>query len=71
MSNEERFAIAYWDWMRKLRRTEPGAEEFGLCACKAEALARDCHYEFEKTVVKKQQSKARHGRSVAHHATRG
>ena len=59
MTNEERFRCAYWDWMRKLRRTEPAGPEFHLCKCKAEAIAQECHYEFEKAVVEKAQADAK------------
>lgn len=71
MSNEDKFVIACWDWMRKLRPTQPTGPEFDLCDCRAESLLQFCHHEFERNLVQKQQSQARHGRKIAHHATRG
>jgi len=48
MSNEERFCIAYWDWKRGLCADEPKPADYGLDFWTGEALARQCHGEFEK-----------------------
>lgn len=51
MSNEERFCIAYWDWKRGLRHDEPKPADYGLDFWAGEALARQCHAEFEKRKI--------------------
>jgi len=71
MSNQEKFVIACWDWLRKRRADEPTAQEFDLCECRAASLLRFCHHEFEKNIVKKARGAAGHGRQDYHHATRG
>lgn len=48
----ESFCCAYWDYLRGLRDKPTGAEH-GLCDCAAEAMARWCHNEFEKTTLQK------------------
>jgi hypothetical protein len=48
MTNQESFTCAYWDWLRRIRTTEPKAADYGLDYQAGEALARRCHWEFEK-----------------------
>ena len=51
MTKEERFCIAYWDWKRGLRVTEPNPVNYGLDPWAGEILARQCHAEFEKRKI--------------------
>jgi hypothetical protein len=48
MTNEEAFECACWDFKRAIRTTEPTAAEFNLDYHVAEAIARKCHWEFER-----------------------
>ena len=47
---EINFVKAYWAWKRRQRVTEPQGPEFGLDAIRAECLARQVHWEFERDV---------------------
>jgi hypothetical protein len=51
MSKKERFCIAYWDWLRRIRTDEPKPADYGLAPWTGEALAHKCHGEFESRKV--------------------
>lgn len=46
-----RFLLAYWDWKRRNRTSEPTAEEFEIHPLQAEEIARHVHQEFERGVL--------------------
>ena len=53
-----RFAETFWQWMRREITVEPDPVAFGLDPAFGEAIARQCHIEFERG-VKQQTDKAR------------
>ena len=42
------FTCAYWDYMRRIRLEEPLAADHGLEEIDAEAIRRQCHYNFDQ-----------------------
>ncbi len=52
-TNHDSFTCAYWDYLRKIRISEPTASEFGLCECTARKLSNHIHAQFEKALLEK------------------
>lgn len=48
MTNKESFTLAYLEWKRGLRKTEPRAGDYGLDYLTAETIALKCHADLEK-----------------------
>lgn len=45
------FVAACWAFKRRQRVDEPTADEFGICGCLAEVLARQVQIEFEHRAI--------------------
>lgn len=52
-NNPARFALEYWRWLRREIPDEPNPAVFGTDPVLGEAIAKQCHIEFErKTILK-------------------